>query len=68
MKIDEAISVARQFDRLYIQIMREQRKSNPDHRRISQLSRDARKVSKRLSWLLRLLSPKPRRAKQDVKQ
>lgn len=68
MKIDEAISVARQFDRLYVQVMREKRKRHPDHQRINQLSRDARKVSKRLSRLLRLLSPKPRRAKQDVKQ
>ncbi len=52
MKIDEAISVAKQFDKLYVQIMREQRKSNPDHRRISQLSRDARKVSARLKRLM----------------
>ena len=52
MKIDEAISVARQFDRLYVQVMRERRKSDPDRQRISQLSRDARKVSKRLRRLM----------------
>jgi len=52
MKIDEAISVARQFDRLYVQVMRELRKRNPDQQRISRLSRDAAKVSTRLRRLM----------------
>ena len=68
MKIDEAISVVRKFDRLFAQVMREQRKRNPDQLRIKRISRAARKVSKRLSRLLRLLSHEQRRAKQDVKQ
>ena len=50
--MEQAIQLARQFDKLYIQIMREQRKSNPNQRRISQLSRDARKVSARLKKLM----------------
>ncbi len=52
MKINEAISVARQFDRLYAQVMRELRKRNPDHRRIKRLGRDAAKTSKRLRRLM----------------
>lgn len=52
MKIDEAISVAKQGDRLYAQVMRELRKRNPDQQRISRLSRDARKVSARLKKLM----------------
>ena len=52
MKIDEAISVARQFDRLYVQVMCELRKRHPDTRRISQLKRDADKVSTRLRRLM----------------
>ncbi len=52
MKINEAISVARQFDRLYVQVMRELQKSNPDQQRIKSLSRDARKVSARLKKLM----------------
>ena len=52
MKIDEAISVARQFDRLYVQVMRENRKSDPDRQRISQLKRDAAKVGARLRRLM----------------
>ncbi len=52
MKIDEAISVARQFDRLYVQVMRELRKANPDHQRIGRLKSDAIKVSRRLRRLM----------------
>jgi len=48
MKIDEAIETARQWDKLYAQVMRELRKRNPDQQRISRLSRDARKVGARL--------------------
>ena len=51
MKIDEAIETAKQWDRLYAQVMRELRKRNPDGQRISQLKRDAAKVSKRLRRL-----------------
>ena len=50
--MNEAISVARQFDRLYVQVMRERRKRHPNSQRISQLSRDARKVSARLKKLM----------------
>ena len=52
MKIDEAISVARQFDRLYVQVMRETRKRHPDSQRIGQLRREAAKVSTRLRRLM----------------
>ena len=52
MKIDEAIEVARQFDRLYVQVMREQRQRNPNSQRISKLKRDAVKVSARLRALM----------------
>lgn len=48
----EAIKTARQFDRLYVQVMRERRKRNPDQQRISRLSRDAAKVSTRLRRLM----------------
>ena len=52
MNIDKAIETARQFDRLYTQVMRELRKRNPDQRRIGRLSRDARKVGMRLRRLM----------------
>ncbi len=52
MKIDEAIETAKQWDKLYAQVMREKRKRNPNSQRISQLSRDARKVSARLKKLM----------------
>ncbi len=52
MKIDEAIETAKQWDRLYAQVMREQRKRDPDYRRIDQLKRTAVKVSKRLRRLM----------------
>ena len=52
MKIDEAISVAKQWDKLFAQVMRELRKRNPDQQRISRLSRDARKVGARLKKLM----------------
>lgn len=53
MKItNEAIETARQFDRLYVQVMREKRKRNPNSQRIGQLSRKARKVSTRLRRLM----------------
>lgn len=48
----EAIEVARQFDRLYVQVMRERNKRHPDSQRISQLKRDAAKVSTRLRRLM----------------
>ena len=48
----EAIEVARQFDRLYVQVMRELRRRNPSSQRISQLKRDAAKVSTRLRRLM----------------
>ncbi len=51
MITNEAIEVARQFDRLYAKVMRERRKRNPSSQRISQLKRDAAKVSKRLRRL-----------------
>lgn len=68
MLTNKAIKVARQFDKLFAQIKREQRKRNPTQQRIKRLSRVARNVSKRLSRLLRLLSSEPLRAKQSVKQ
>jgi len=43
MITNEAIEVARQFDRLYVQVMREQRKRNPDQLRIKRISRAARR-------------------------
>ena len=49
---NEAIETAKQWDKLYAQVMRELRKRNPDQQRISQLSRNARKVSKRLRRLM----------------
>ena len=52
MITNEAIEVARQFDRLYVQVMRERRKRHPDHQRIGQLKRDAAKVSTRLGRLM----------------
>ena len=52
MITSKAISVARQFDRLYVQVMRETRKRNPDHQRIGQLRREAAKVSTRLRRLM----------------
>ena len=52
MKMDEAIETAKQWDKLYVQIMREQRKRNPDQQRISRLSRDAGKVGMRLKKLM----------------
>ena len=52
MKIDEAIEVARQFDRLYVQVMRETSKRNPNSQRIGQLKRDAAKISTRLRVLM----------------
>ena len=48
MRLDEAIQTAKQWDKLYAQVMRELRKANPDQQRIGRLSRDARKVSARL--------------------
>ncbi len=68
MKLSQEIILAREFDKLFAQIKREQRKRPPDQLRIKRLSRAARKVSKQLSRLLRLLSSKPRRVKQSVKQ
>ncbi len=53
MKItNEAIETARQFDRLYVQVKRELRKRNPSSQRISQLKRDAAKVSTRLRKIM----------------
>ncbi len=49
---NQVVETARQFDRLYAQVMRELRKRNPDSQRISQLSRDARMVSARLKKLM----------------
>lgn len=80
--MEQAIQLARQFDKLatqirsiILEIRREGRKRHPDRERLHQLKceatrvkRDARKVSKQLSPLLRLLSSKPRRVKQSVKQ
>lgn len=66
--INQAIETARQFDRLFSQVKREQRKRSPDQQRIKRLSRAAKQVSKQLSRLLRLLSAKPQRVKQGVKQ
>ena len=48
----QAVETARQFDRLYVQVMREKRKHNPDQQRMAQLKRDAGKVSKRLRRLM----------------
>ena len=48
----EAISVARQFDRLYASVMQEQRKRHPDQQRISQWKREAAKVSTRLRRMM----------------
>lgn len=48
----EAISVARQFNNLYVQVMRETRKRNPDSQRIAQWKREAIKVSARLRVLM----------------
>ncbi len=66
--INQAISLAREFDKLFAQIKRERNKRNPDQQRIKRLGRTARKVSKQLSRLLRLLSSKPRRVRQSVRQ
>ena len=52
MVTNEAIEVARQFDRLYAKVMRERRKRNPDSQRIDQLRREAVKVSTRLRQLM----------------
>ncbi len=49
---NEAIETARQFDRLYAQVMRELQKRNPDQQRIGQLRREAAKVSTRLRRLM----------------
>jgi hypothetical protein len=48
----EAISVARRFNHLYVQVIREQRKANPNRQRIAQWKRDAVKVSARLRVLM----------------
>ena len=53
MKITkEAIRTAQRFDRLYVQVMRETRKRNPNSQRISQLKSEAAKVSTRLRRLM----------------
>ncbi len=52
MKINEAISVARRFNQLYVQTMRETRKRNPNSKRVSQLKNEAVKVSTRLRRLM----------------
>ena len=49
---NEAISVARQFDRLYVQVMREKRNGNPDRQRIAQWKQAAVKVNARLVRLM----------------
>ena len=51
MQIEKAIETAKQWDKLYAQVMRELQKRNPDQQRIGRLSRDARKVSTRLRKL-----------------
>ena len=48
----QAVETARQFDRLYVQVMCETRKRNPSSQRIDQLKRDAAKVSTRLQRLM----------------
>ena len=52
MITNEAIEVARQFDRLYAKVMRERRKRNPSSERIDQLKSKAVKVSTRLRRLM----------------
>ncbi len=49
---NQAVETARQFDRLYVQVMLERRKQNPDYRRIAELKRDGAKLSKRLRRLM----------------
>ena len=66
--MEQAIQLARQFDRLFAQVKREQRKRRPNFDKIHRLKHAAAEVSKQLSPLLRLLSSKPRRIKQGVKQ
>ncbi len=50
--INQAVETARQWDKLYTQVIRELRKRNPDQQRIGRLSRDARKVGTRLRKLM----------------
>ncbi len=49
---NEAIETAKQWDKLYAQVMRELRKANPDQQRIGRVSCDARKVGMRLRKLM----------------
>lgn len=49
---NEAVETAQRFNRLYVQVIREQRKRNPDHQRIDQLKRTAAKTSARLRRLM----------------
>ena len=48
----QAVEAARQFSRLYVQVMCETRKRNSSSQRISKLKRDAVKVSARLRALM----------------
>lgn len=48
----QAVQTARQFNRLYVQSMRERRKRNPSSQRLGQLRRDAAKTSKLLRRLM----------------
>ncbi len=53
MKITaQTISVARRFNQLFVRVMRERRKANPNRQRIGKLKRDAVKVSARLRVLM----------------
>ena len=52
MQIEKAIETAKQWDKLFAQVMRELRNRNPDGQRIGQLRREAAKVSTRLRRLM----------------
>ncbi len=52
MITSKAIRAARQFNRLYVQVMREQRKRHPDGDKIQRLKSTASKVSKQLRRLM----------------
>ncbi len=49
----QAVETARQFTRMYVQVMRETSKRNANGQRIGQWKRDAAKVSKRLRRLMK---------------
>ncbi len=52
MITSKAIRTAQQFNRLYVQVMREKRKRNPDRDKIERLKNTAARTSTRLRELM----------------